>query len=277
MEELKSKYNSCQYEPLTPTKSDPEQFVFKFNSVTHFISWIEHLEKNFSRGSKYDSSESGSESFTLSRSLKHSYDVIREVKFDPKRQDNLKSLIRTIKRSTRFSEEGHELAIGEFLAGSDRYWLTEQDRRTVSRVINEPLFIDSCYNASVDSESMKNMALTLLEGIYRRRVVPRKMIVSFLNNSIDGRQAQYIFIDVSFSDLNGIAKVLHPSMFRRLVFRLYEIYPRLSSGYGEVRTGMETERGLISLDHAYMRVWRRGSEELFQPEIDKFLGMVTRK
>lgn len=269
--EYRSKYDSCRYEDLVPDKSDSTKSVWKFNSPQHFLSYVQVLHEKFPRGSSSTSSEESGSSFSLSDSLAHAYEVIRGTQFDASQSGNLQALIRNIKRSTRYSEDGHELEVGEYLAGSEKYWLTETSRRSVSRIIDDPLFVVADYNAGYSSESAKKAGLSLFVGMYSRRVVPRRLIVCFgsANTRNGGNPGVQIFIDVSFNDLNGIAKVLHPAMFRRVVFRMLEIYPDLRSGYGSADTPY-TEKGLISIQRVM------DSTHKLDSYLEQFLG-VTKK
>lgn len=256
-----------------PERSDHTKSVWKFNSVQHFISYVQEIEK-FPRGSSSTSSEDRGSSFSLSDSLQHAYTVIRGTQFDPAQSGNLQALIRNVKRSTRYSEDGHELEVGEYIAGSDKYWLTETNRRSVSRIIDDPLFLVADYNASYGAEKAKKTGLSLLVGMYTRRVIPRKLVVCFGSENTrtgnDGYgKAMQIFIDVSFSDLNGVAKVLHPSLFRRLTFRMMEIYPDLRSGYGSADEPY-TEKGVIAIQRMMDNTSR------LESDLNTFLGVMKK-
>lgn len=227
-------YKKSPYESLEPESVNTDQMFFKFKSPTHLLSWVRGLNGLPRTNTSMKSSETGNYVFTLSKSLDDAYDVISETKFDPNQTDMLEARISELKRGSLYSDEGHELEMPEFLAGSDKVWLKTKVNRKPTRIIDDILIIDSGYNAGCDSDTMKQMGIEILTSIYRRRVIPRKVVIMFVTNSVrqTGGKQFTCSVDVNFMDLNGIAKMLHPSMFRRIVFRLLEIYPDLTSGYG---------------------------------------------
>lgn len=241
-------YQMNPYEGLTPEKADGgKQSIYKFNSINHFLGWSEELAK-MPRSSSKDTSDDDDSDFSLSNSLEDAFEVIRDVKFDDKDTDKLKTLIRKMKRGTVFRDEGFELDVPEYVAGSQNIWLDEKERRSASKIINEPIFIDGCYSGGNSAEQMKKLGLDILTSIYEKGVIPRKLIVSFSVKNWDSnnKKDMYMFIDVEFSDLNGIAKSLHPSTFRRLWFRLAERYEGLAWGYGRCNNEA-IDKGYISL------------------------------
>lgn len=159
-------------------------------------------------------------------------------------------------------------------------WLQDKRRKTLTRIIDDTLIIDATYSAGRDAERSQRIGMAILEAIYRRRVIPRKMVVGFGAESVKTqprKSGEYLTaIDVSFSDLNGVAKILHPSAFRRLWFRLIEQYPDVDSGYGRPRSGSDgkTIKGYISVDRIYSLF---DDKERFEQEIDTFLGLTTKK
>lgn len=267
-------YNEHPYEPLVPTASNPDQMVFKFNSPTHFLSWIEELDKRFKRGSTENSSDTERESFTQSLNLADAFNKVRETKFESDDADQLQAKIAELKKGTMFSDEGYELDIPEYLSGSDRVWIKERRKKTPTRVIDDVLLIEATYNAGRSAAVAKKMGMALLSGIYRRRVVPRKIVLAYAGLGIRNSGGQHMTtIDVSFQDLHGIAKILHPSAFRRLWFRIAEIYPDLAYGYGRPPT-FSTTKGSMTFETAY-DVYENGPA-YFDKEIDKFLGVTTK-
>lgn len=281
-------YKRSPYEPLVPERADENQRIFKFNSPQHYISWVGGLHEKFQRGNMgNDSSETSDQNFTLSRDLPHAYEVIRETKFTPEDNSVLESKISEIKKGTRYSDEGYELEIPEYLAGSDRIWLQPKHRKTPTRIVDDVLIIDAAYSCGQDAERSRRIGMGILEAIYRRKVIPRKMVVAFAathlksSDNSDKNTEFLTAIDVSFQDLNGIAKMLHPSAFRRLWFRVVEIYPDLTMGYGHCRQGSEarTQKGYISIDQLH-RLWMDNTptskQPQFEKEIDTFLGITNR-
>lgn len=253
--------------------------VYKFNSPQHLFSWVEGLQSlpRTGRPEMRSSEDTGTSDiqFTLSTSLENAYDVLRETQFDPRRTDILQANILEMKHSTMFSDEGYELDIAEHLSGSDRVWLKPRKNRKPTRIIDDVLIIDGAYNCGRDAETSKNIGIDILTAIYRRNVIPRKIVVVYGGLGIrNGKENGYLVsIDVSFSDLNGIAKLLHPSAFRRVYFRLLEIYPDLNRGYGRPYNG-STSKGYISVDNIY-NIWY--DKEEFERQIDKFLGLTEKK
>lgn len=249
--------------------------VFKFNSPRHFLSWVEGLHALGRSGSSTKAeSESGDTNFSLSTSLEDGFSVIRQTKFDPHQTDLLQAKIAELKRRTMFSDEGHELEVPEYLAGSDKVWLKENTKRIPTRIIDTTLIINASYNANCRAEVTRKIGMAILTAIYRRNVIPRKLVVGFAtNNARSGsKEPCFVAIDVSFNDLNGIAQILHPSSFRRMLFRIMEIYPDITYGYGAALAGA-TEKGYISIANIYGR-W--SDEKYFEEEIDKFLGVKSK-
>lgn len=272
-------YNSHPHEPLVPTKVNREQMVWKFNSPQHYVSWVQGLHELGREGgspmSQSENTDSSTVKFTLSKSLDDAYAVLRETKFDPKQTDILQARISELKKGTFYSDEGYELEIPEYLAGGTNIWLKQKVRSKPTRVIDDTLLIDACYNCGRDAETSRKIGMQILTSIYRRNVIPRKVVVCFgekdvrTNNSKD----MLVAIDVSFADLNGIAKLLHPAAFRRLFFRVEELMPDLRGGYGYPYNG-NTQKGYISIDRIYPQ-WN--NEEVFESEIDTFLGVKRKK
>lgn len=274
---IKDKYDGTPYEPLEPLISNTNQATFKFNSVTHFVSWVKALDKNFSRGAKTNDSESGKPSFTLSRNLDDAYRVISETTFDPRSSKELETMVRDIRKRTKYSEESGEIDVPEYLAGSRSYWLEMAGKKTYSRVINDTLFIDASYNCNRDSKDALEAGRRLLVEIYRRKVIPRKVVLVFQANGVRYQTSGSwgsVFIDVPFSDINGVAQALHPSTFRRLIFRVVEIYPDLSAGYGRP-LNLTTQAYLTSIDR-FINL-KGAPQGEFDDTIDVFLGVINRQ
>ena len=274
--QYKDLYNKTPYDPLIPDVSDPTKLVYKFNSVTHLISWIQHLDKTFKRG-RVDATDSqdGSYGFTLSNNLEDAYQRIRETVFDTSDTDILQSKIRNLKHSSKFAEEGYEIEIPEHIAGGDKVWLENTKRRSVTKIIDDPIFIESVYTAYKDAQTCKHIGIDVLKEIYSRGVIPRKMIILFANERSAGSKDVFVFVDVDFRDLNGIAKALHPSTFRRVIFRLLEIFPDLARGYGHPFSS-KNEKGYFSIEQSYSRY--SGSDnpkDEIRKEIDIVLNMQT--
>ncbi len=268
-------YAEHPYEPLVPTSSNPDQMVFKFNSPTHFISWVESLDNSFKRGSEQRSSETESSGFTQSLNLADAFEKVRSTKFESDDTDQLQARIAEIKKGTMFSDEGYEIDVPEFLSGSDRTWIKPRHKKTPTRVIDDVLLIEATYNGSRDAEVAKKMGMALLSGIYRRRVVPRKIVLAYAGLNVRSTGGQHLTtIDVSFQDLHGIAKILHPSAFRRLWFRIAEIYPNLSYGYGRPPS-FSTTKGSMTFETLYS-IYQSGTPDGFEKEIDRFLGVITK-
>lgn len=272
-------YKKAPYEPLVPKSSNPEQDVFKFNSPQHFVSYVQELNEKFQRGTGYDSSESGSSSFTLSEDMADAYNVIRETKFNPNENSLLESKISEIKKGTIYSDTGYEIDIPEYLSGSERVWIDSKSKKTPTRIIDDVLMIDVAYSSMRDAETSKQIGMAILESIYRHKVIPRNLSAVFATKNLKsgGGSSRYLTtIDVPFNDLNGIAKMLHPSSFRRLWFRLVEQYPGLTSGYGNCRDGSSayTQKGYISIDKLHS-IW--SNKEQFEKEIEVFLGIESKK
>lgn len=270
-------YQKHPYEPVEPKASDPNQNVFKFNSPTHFISWVESLEANFKRGSTQNESDSNGVGFTQSKDLTDGFNKMRETKFESTDTAQLESKIAELKRGTVFADEGFELEIPEHLSGSDMVWIKPRHKRQVTRIIDDVLLIEATYNSSRDAETARKMGMAILSGIYRRRVIPRKIVLAFAGNGIryNTDETHMVAIDVSFQDLNGIAKILHPSAFRRLWFRVAEIYPDLAYGYG-VPPRFTTTKGSMSFEVVYdiFRATETAEKkDAFEKEIDTFLGI----
>lgn len=273
MSNLVQVYNSHPYEPLVPVQSQPNQMVFKFNSPQHYLSYVESLHKNFKRASSNNSSDSGSLGFTQSKDLKNAYDVIREVEFNPSDVVTLESKVSQLKSPTEYSDEGYEIEIPEYLAGGDRIWVKNKHVTKPTRIIDDILIIDAVYSSMKDAERSRQIGLSILESIYNRRVVPRKVVIGFAANAVRGysNPTHFTSVDVSFRDLHGIAKLLHPSAFRRIWFRIAEQYPDLSSGYGQPLMGSDahTKKGYISVEHMHNIF---DDKIAFDKEISKFIG-----
>lgn len=269
-EQLKDIYCSLPHEPLIPTKQDNQQYHRKFNSITHFVSYTEHLNDNFKRGSSSDSSESEGYSFTSSDSMKDAYERIRSSKFDANDTNRMQALIREVKKQTRFEAEGDELAVPEYIAGSDKYWVKSNPQKKPAKIIEDFIFIDVVASAWKNAQVMQRTALDILIGIYKRNIIPRKIVITLWSNKAVGSQDVITFIDVNFSDLHGIAKAMHPSTFRRLHFRMEEIFPGLNWGYGKP-SQKETSKGYISVDYCY-----GGSESALDLQIDTLLGVIKK-
>lgn len=269
-------YAEHPYEPLEPKASNPDQMVFKFNSPQHFISWIESLDKNFQRGADQNSSETESSSFTQSANLADAFEKVRETKFESSDTDQLQAKIAELKKGTMFSDEGYEIDVPEYLSGSDRVWIKPRFKKTPTRLIDDTLLIEATYNCSRGAETARKMGMAFLSGIYRRRVIPRKIVLAYAGKGIRNRtEGQHLVtVDVSFQDLNGIAKILHPSAFRRLWFRIAEIYPDLSYGYGQPPR-FSTTKGSTTFEMLY-DIYAEGNTAGFEREIDKFLGITTK-
>lgn len=279
MSKLVEIYNSHPYEPLVPTKSQDKQMVFKFNSPQHYLSYVENLQNNFPVGAKdSNASSTGDESFTLSKNMNDAYEVIRGTEFEPNDATSLESKVSQLKKGTEYSDDGYELEIAEHLAGSDRVWLRDRRKVQPTRLVDDILIIDAAYSAGRSAEKARKVGVAILESIYRRKVIPRKMVVAFaaVDMKRDGKpdkNSEYLTaIDVSFSDLHGIAKMLHPSSFRRLWFRIVEQYPDLSFGHGRCRSGTEakTTKGYVCMDKLYNIF---GDNAAFEAEMDVFLGV----
>jgi len=266
MSKFKDLYLKTEYEELIPKESNKDKFEYKFNSISHFVRWVELLDKNFQRGSTEKDSDGNPADFCMSENLADAYKVVMGTGFDLQETEKLESFISKIKKNSRFSDDGYELEVPEFLAGSDKYWIEAEDKKTKSRLVDDYLFIDGVYSAFRKAEVAKQTGFNILNEIYRRSVVPRKVVACFpLKRAID-RGDITIFIDVDFNDLNGLAKVLHPSTFRRLCFRVVEICPDVTWGYGTPYMG-DTEKGYISIHTAYNLAGKP-----LEIEIDKFLG-----
>lgn len=262
-------YQKAPYEPLVPVASNPEQMVFKFNSPQHYISWVQGLE-TFPRGSTDSSSDKEDYSFSLSKSLADAYEVMGATKFDSKDARNLEAKISELKRGTMHADDGFELDVPEFLAGSERVWLTPKHKQIRTRLINDIMFIDGAYNSGRNAAKCLQTAIDLLSAVYRRRVIPRKMVVVFNAENVrtGGNSDGMTFVDVSFMDINGVAKMLHPSAFRRLWFRIAEQYKDLSWGYGS-SPEKQTIKGYTAIAHLYSL-----QGDGFEAEVDKFLGIT---
>lgn len=271
MHKLLELYKSHPYEPLVPKASNPDQMVFKFNSPVHFVSWVESLDSNFARGSSENSSESRDDGFALSTSLADAFEKIRETKFESTDTDQLQAKIAELKKGTMFADEGYEIDVPEYLSGSDRVWIRPRYKKTPTRIIDDTLLIECTYNWSRSAEIARKMGMDLLTGIYNRRVVPRKVVLAFAGTGVryNTNGQHLVTIDVSFQDLHGIAKVLHPSAFRRLWFRIAEIYPDLAGGYGSAPR-FSTEKGAMAFEVVYDTY---SDKDRFGAEIDKFLGV----
>lgn len=250
----KKAYDDAEYLPLTPSDSDENRFIYKFNSVEHFLGYTEYLNKNFKRGSYQNSSEARNpdeNGWYASSSFEDALQRIRGIEFDPSAVSRLQQRIRSVRRTSRFSDDGYEIDMPEALAKSERMWLQTDTRRSISRIFDETLFINASYNSDVRAETARKAGLALLEEIYLKGIIPRKVVCVFWSekviprsNDMDG--ATPIFIDVSFRDLNGIAKTLHPATFRRMVFRIEEIFSDLNGGYGR-HEDRPTEKGLTEI------------------------------
>lgn len=266
-------YKTHPYEPLIPTVVDTKQMVYKFNSPRHFFSWVQALHSGGRNGqSSQTASEEKSEeknSFTMSKTLDHAYEVLRDTRFDPKQTDILEARISELKKGTFYAEEGYEIEIPEYLSGGEKIWIKQKVRSKPTRIIDDVLMIDSAYSAGRDADTCRKIGMEILTSIYRRNVIPRKMVVTYGEKNNRNSGGDFLCaIDVTFSDLDGIAKLLHPASFRRLFFRLSEIFPDLVYGYGFPYNG-STEKGYISIDSLYSQ-W--GNKDYFEKEIDTFLG-----
>lgn len=272
-------YAKHPYETLVPENVDVKQMVFKFNSPQHFFSWVQGLHElprtgNLSMNSS-DKDDPTTRQFTLSKNLEHAYEVLRETSFDPNQTDILQAKISELKRGTVFADEGYEIDIPEYLSGSERVWLMPKTKRTPTRIIDDTLIIDGAYNCDRDAETSRKIGMAILTGIYRRNVIPRKLVLVYGGYGIRSNieDGYMVAVDITFSDLNGIAKLLHPASFRRVYFRLLELYPDLGFGYGRPMNGA-TAKGYISIDRIYGN-W--ADTNYMDGEIIKFLGLQTKK
>lgn len=240
-------YLETPYEPLIPLSSNKDQFTFKFNSITHFVGWVEHLYDKFGRGSNMTTSDDRGSGFAGSYDWSSGIEAIRTTAFDDMAKARLQKLISKIKKKTKFSNEGYEIEVPEFIAGSQNHWISDTPTEKRSKIIDKTFFLGTSYNAGTDCEAAKRAGIELVSEIYRLGVVPRKMVCNFSSFDSTSRKNEFnVFIDVSFADLDGIAKTLHPSVFRRLIFRMYEIYPDLNGGYGKSRE-FKTKEGVTSV------------------------------
>lgn len=262
-------YSKTKYEPLEPeTHVGNEGGTYKFKSINHFLGWSEGLAQ-MPRGSSHSSSNDRDYDFSLSNDLEHAFEVIRKTTFDKEGADKLSALIRKIKKESIFRDEGYELEVAEYVSGSQNYWIDAKKKTTVSKIIDDPIFISASYNARTSPEHIKNVALELLLGIYEQKVIPRKVIINFSSHNVRGGEKggrSDVFIDVDFSDLNGIAKTLHPSTFRRLIFRVEESYEDLKGNYGHSDNG-EVDKGYVSLENI-KHSWEGGKENIIKTLLD---------
>ncbi len=263
-------YKETPFEPLEPSDDGKNVGTFKFNSVIHFASWIESLDKNFKRNASYKSSQTENSSFCLSRDLEDGFKVVREAKFDPSDIKRMEEMIRKIKKTTRYAEEGNELDVPEYVGGSDNYWIKDDSKLTVSNIIDDHIFVEAGYNENTDAKDALKAGVNLIEGIYSRRIIPRKMTVTITVQDIRSEEPNLItvMIDVNFRDVNGLAKALHPSLFRRLIFRLLETYPGLGLGYGRHYKEYQEGKGKIEIKSLIGE-----SEDTRKKKIDEFLGI----
>lgn len=273
---LLKEYSKTQYEPLIPeTKKGNKSYQYKFNSMTHFLGWSEELAKMDRVHPDKSSSDNDESQFSLSKSLNDAFDIIRKTKFDPAGLDRLSSFINKLKVRSYFHEEGYELEISEYIAGSRNHWLTNRTNNKPSRIIDDVLFIGADYQAGSDPMNMMKLGLELIASIYTKGVIPRKLVIVYTctgwNN--DTTKNLNMFIDVNFNDLNGIAKALHPSTFRRLTFRIEESYKNMSWGYGGCITDY-TSKGYFSFiregDHL-------GDEKHLDEQVDVLLGIEKKE
>ena len=268
-------YKELDYQGLAPDRDLEEVYPhgddrhFKFKSVVHLISWIESLEKRFERNSTSDSSNKGDYDFSLSSSLQDAFRVVRSTTFSSKKQKTAKKLLHQLKKSTSFSEEGFEIDVPEFIAGSEKHWLKDSNKKTRSRIINDHLFVEGSYNCNYEATTILESGFFLLTSLYSKGVIPRKLTLVFTSKGSyeSSSSSNCIFVDLNFQDINGIAKALHPSTFRRILFRLKESFSDLSFGYGS-STDKATKKGYLPIS-TLSTYSDKGKER----EIDFFLGL----
>lgn len=274
MTEIETIYRGAGYEPLEPEEANSYKYTYKFNSLTHYLAYVKALDKNFARKSRMRNSEEGEFSFSLSRSLEDAYQVIANAKFSAETLKTLESSIKKIRKESSFSDDGFELEIPEYLAGSERPWLKGKSTNKKTKVIDDMLFIQANYNWHINADVVVKMGQSLITKIYQKGVIPRKLVVFYATKSIDNAKGVCrIFIDVSFSDLNGLVQTLHPATFRRLGFRIKENYPSLSSGYGSA-DNQYTTKGIFGFETTY-GVCNTSTGEIPDGYIDNFLGLKT--
>lgn len=278
MSKLVTVYKENPYLPLVPIASLDKEMVFKFNSPQHYFSYVEKLDENFKRGSEHTASDKDEYDFSLSVNLKDAFRVLREVKFEHDQAHKIEGKLSQLKKNTEYSDDGYELEIPEYLAGSDKIWLSNKNKKRPTRIIDDVLLIDGTYSARYGAENSRKIGLGILNSIYNRNLIPRKLVIAFCGKNICRNKpipkGEYLTtVDVSFNDLNGIAKMLHPSAFRRLWFRIAEQYPDLEYGYGTPRHGDDgmTIKGYIGMN-TLQDIFN--DKNRFEAEIDKFIGLI---
>jgi hypothetical protein len=118
------------------SKSEKDKYDWKFRSPLHFLSWTDSLYDNFQRGSSQESSDSDEYSFRLCHGFKDGVNVLTEKKFTTEQYVKLNNYVSKIKKSSYYSDEGHEIEMSQYLSGSKRYWIQEKGKKTYSKIIS---------------------------------------------------------------------------------------------------------------------------------------------
>lgn len=267
-EDLLKIYRSTPYEPLIP-ETNPEASVVKFNSVIHYINWVEAVDSKFGRASnKHSSENAGTSDFNLLSSLPEAFDVIPKLVFENDNTRENTQHIRNTRKSTVFRDNGHELEIPEFLAGATKHWIDETSRRSKTRLVDTPIFIQGAYTSFRNAEDMKNAGISLVSDIYKTGIIPKKIVFCLMSEGARYNDSNTCntMIDITFNDLNSLVKAIHPEFFRRINFRHIECYPDLTDGYG-CTPDFPTGYGMISLTN----YWDSSDKKT---EVSKLLGLT---
>ncbi len=230
---------------------------FKFESPFHFVSFIEEIDRKGIKESRLDHSETNGEDFCASKNLKHAFEIFRTAKYDPKEGKKTSLLVNKLRHKSGYFDEGDEISIPEFLAGSEKHYLQFGERKTKLRgyTFRDPLVIRASYNAGTDANAMLVNSQVLIDCIYRNKFRFPKFIFSFGADETYGDQRMESFVDVNYTDFNSVVRLIHPSTFRRLTFRLREMHKDLQDGYGSSRNreGSSIRDGLVLSEFEYLK------------------------
>lgn len=246
-------------------------YAYKFESPSHFIAVIEEVQKSGIRNTQKNSSEENGEDFSGSRSMNHAIEMFRTEKFDSVFARNASILVNQMRQRAKITDEGEEISVPEYLAKADHFiqYTGKNYKRPV--IMDIPLFIQCTYSAGESHKEMLDVGKNLLTAMYQMKIRCPKIVFMFVSenwNDIPGNsetEKHAVFIDCNFTDFNSFSKMLLPSTFRRLWFRLAEMHSGVPWGYGhcwEPRTG-KLEDGVSLL------MYKNNSSEMVKKDIEK--------
>jgi hypothetical protein len=160
-------------------------------------------------------------------------------------------LVNKIRQRSGYHDEGDEIVVQEYLAGSKKHFLQHGNERKKQIGVNLkiPLIIHTCYNCSESAIEMEIIAKNIVNIIYQNKIRFTKLIFYMGSKRTYGNNDSHIFIEANYTDFNAVARLIHPSAFRRLSFRLKEMHKNLEWGYGSSHSEKSSiEQGIFLPD-----------------------------